>query len=60
MNISSTADAVSIINCAGRCAKTEGCNRINFGLSMCELLQETVGVEIEIVEEGGVDYLCKF
>ena len=45
--------------CAIQCTLTEGCNRVNWSPSNCELLGEPIG-EIRFIEDSNYKHFCKF
>ena len=61
LNVTRVTDARSVVECAIHCRNAEGCSRANFRYSTCEILDVDPGRrDIELVEEHGSMYICKF
>ena len=61
LNVTTVINARSAIQCAVQCAKTDECTHANYRNSTCEFLDyESPGIVIEMLDEDGSKYLCKY
>ena len=60
LNITATAHAGSVEECAIRCAKRHNCSHANFGNSNCDILKyDMPGIEIMFENEANTEFICK-
>ena len=60
LNVTMTAKARSVIECATKCDSSNECTHANFRNGKCEFLKAvSPGIETHITEEAGSKYICK-
>ena len=60
LNLIVEMEVRSSIECAVECSANELCSRATFNASVCSLFQETIGSDINLIDEEETQYICKY